>query len=51
VTSASVEVYGWYPTTMKTTSEFQNLSVTAAAALSRDAYAMSHLAAGWLWAW
>jgi len=27
---------------MKTTSEFRNLSVTAAAALSRDAYAMSH---------
>jgi len=27
---------------MKTTSEFRNLSVTADAALSSDAYAMSH---------
>jgi len=27
---------------MKTRREFRNLSVTAAAALSRDAYAMSH---------
>jgi len=30
------------PTTMTTTSQFRNLSVTAAAALGRDAYAMSH---------
>jgi len=40
-------------TTIKTTDEFRNLSVTAAAALSRVAYAMSHLSAvnlatGWL---
>jgi len=34
-----------YYTTIKITSELKNVSVTAAAALSRDAYAMSHLAA------
>jgi len=43
---------------MKTRSEIRNVSVTAAAALSRDAYAASHLsavklglptAAGWAW--
>jgi len=43
-----------YPTTTKTRSKIRNVSVTAAAALSRDdAYAMSHLSAvnlatGWL---
>jgi len=40
---------GEHTTTMKTRSEFRNVSVTAAAALSSDAYAMSHLAAGWAW--
>jgi len=30
---------------MKTRSEFRNVSVTAAAALSKDAYAMSNLSA------
>ena len=30
---------------MKTRSEIKNVSVTAAAALSRDAYAMSHFSA------
>ena len=35
-----------YPTTMKTRSELSNVSVTDAdAALSRDAYATSHLSA------
>ena len=34
-----------YYTTIKITSELKNVSVTAAAALSRDAFAMSHLSA------